>query len=151
MSIHKSSTLEQMQAEEHIFALTEQKLGFSLKKNPKIYLSDSVYSYIQPDFFSEEEKVIGEIFAHIGKPKVGQKHKIANDILKMLLFEEKQSEKYRKMIVVCDMEMYQYLHGESFLAESIRCFEVTVVYIEVDEKTQRDIALAQKRQKMVNS
>lgn len=60
------------------------------------------YTYIQPDFYSEEPGIIGEIFAHIGKPKKAQDNKIANDIWKMLLLEKITGKQFRKVIVVCD-------------------------------------------------
>ena len=85
---HKSSSHIQIQAEELIFGEVEKLLDIKLDKNPKIYLADNAFTYIQPDFYSEKENVIGEIFAHIGKPKKAQDNKIANDVLKMLLLEK---------------------------------------------------------------
>ena len=77
----------QMQAEDIIFSKVEEQLGIKLERNPKIYLRDNAFTYMQPDFYSSEQCIIGEIFAHIGKPKKAQDNKIANDILKMLLLE----------------------------------------------------------------
>ena len=54
--------------------------------------------YICPDFYSEENKTIGEIHAHIGRLKGSQPDKIASDVLKMLLFEKEQGIKYKKYI-----------------------------------------------------
>ena len=65
----KSSSIEQQRAEERIFALVERELNIKLEKNPVLYLSNNKYTYIQPDLYSAEHRVIGEIFAHIGKPK----------------------------------------------------------------------------------
>ena len=64
--------------------------NINLEKNKKIFLADNAFIYIQPDFYSEEDHVIGEIFAHIGKSKKAQDNKNANDILKMLLLEKKK-------------------------------------------------------------
>ena len=103
MSIgQKSSSIEQMRAEEKIFSLVEKALNVPLEKNPKLYLANNEYTYIQPDFYSAERCIIGEIFAHVGKPKKAQDNKIANDILKMLLLEKISGKHYRKIIVVCD-------------------------------------------------
>ena len=82
MEAHKSSSHVQMQAEEMLFQKVESIIGVKLEKNEKVYLADNAYTYIQPDFYSEESKIIGEIFAHIGKPKKAQDNKIANDVLK---------------------------------------------------------------------
>ena len=72
----KSSSIEQMQAEDIIFALTEKMLGATLEKNKKIFLADNAFTYIQPDFYSAESLIVGEIFAHIGKPKKAQDNKL---------------------------------------------------------------------------
>lgn len=144
---YKSSSHVQMQAEELLFHKVEDLLHISLDKNKQIFLADNAFTYIQPDFYSEKNCVIGEIFAHIGKPKKAQDNKIANDILKMLLLEKKTNTKYRKIIVVCDEAEQKKLQGLSALAESIRQFEVEIMYIEIDEDTRNQIIEAQKLQR----
>ena len=148
--LHKSSSHVQMQAEEVIFQKVEEMLGISLEKNRKLYLADNAFTYIQPDFYSEDSKIIGEIFAHIGKPKKAQDNKIANDVLKMLLLEKITGHQYRKMIVVCDAAEQKKLHGQSALAESIRQFGIEIMYIELDDNMRNQIIKAQELQKMTN-
>lgn len=147
---HKSSAHVQMQAEEVLFHKVEDLLNVNLNKNKKIFLADNAFTYIQPDFYSEEDGIIGEIFAHIGKPKKAQDNKIANDILKMLLLEKKTSKQYRKIIVVCDEDEQKKLKGLSALAESIREFDVEIMYIELEENIRNQIIEAQKLQRMTN-
>lgn len=149
-NLHKSSSHVQMQAEDILFYKVEDMLSTKLEKNKKLYLSDNAFTYIQPDFYSEESNLIGEIFAHIGKPKKGQDNKIANDILKMLLFEKIKEKKFRKIIVVCDDAEYKKLKGQSALAESIRQFDVEIVFIELEESVRNKIIEAQENQKMTN-
>lgn len=148
---NKSSSLEQAEAERVIFNKIEEVLKFSLKANPKIYLADNAFTYIQPDFYSEEETIVGEIFAHIGKPKKAQDNKIANDILKMLLLEKVHNKRYRKIIVICDENEEKKLQGMSALAESIRQFEIEIIRIEIPEHIKNNILDAQNRQKMINA
>ena len=112
---------------------------------------DNAFIYIQPDFYSEEDHVIGEIFAHIGKSKKAQDNKNANDILKMLLLEKKTNKQYRKIIVVCDEAEEKKLQGLLALAESIRQFDIEIMYIELDENTRNQIIEAQKLQRMTNA
>lgn len=150
METHKSSSHVQMQAEELIFQKVEDVLNIKLEKNRKIYLADNAFTYIQPDFYSEECKIIGEIFAHIGKPKKAQDNKIANDVLKMLLLEKITGQQYRKMLVVCDAAEQKKLHGQSALAESIRQFSVEIMYIELEDNMREQIIKAQELQKMTN-
>lgn len=148
---HKSSSHVQMQAEELIFGEVEKNLSIKLDKNPKLYLADNAFTYIQPDFYSKEANIIGEIFAHIGKPKKAQDNKIANDILKMLLLERITGKTFRKIIAVCDISEKKKLQGQSVLAESIRQFNVEIMYIEIDEDTRKQIVEAQELQKMTNA
>ena len=77
-SIHKSSSYIQMKAENVIFHEIENLLNVKLEKNKKIFLLDNSYTYMQPDFYSMENRIVGEIFAHVGKPKKAQDNKIAN-------------------------------------------------------------------------
>lgn len=145
----KSSSNEQQEIEKYVFAKLEAMLQVSLQNNPKIYLADGVH--IEPDFYSEEETVVGEIFAHHGKLKVGQSHKVAQDILKMLLLEKMRGRTYRKYLVVCDGEIEKALTGKSALAESIRQFEVELICIALPEDLRNKILIAQNRQVMVNA
>ena len=147
----KSSSMEQMRAEEKIFSLVEKALGVKLEKNPKLFLANNEYTYIQPDFYSADNCIIGEIFAHIGKPKKAQDNKIANDILKMLLLEKIAKRSYRKIIVVCDEAEKKKLQGMSALSESIRQFGIEILYIQIDEQLRQEILNAQERQKMTNA
>ena len=148
---YKSSSLEQQETEKHIFLMVEELLGVKLENNKKIFLADNSFTYIQPDFYSETELIIGEIFAHIGKPKKAQDNKIANDILKMLLLEKITGKYFRKIIVVCDEEEQKKLQGLSALAESIRQFGIEIMKIEIDDDLRNMILNAQKRQKMINA
>lgn len=147
----KSSSVEQMQAEDIIFALTEKMLGATLEKNKKIFLADNAFTYIQPDFYSEESLIVGEIFAHIGKPKKAQDNKIANDVLKMLLLEKITGQHYRKIIVVCDEAEKKKLEGLSALAESIRQFGIEVMMVHIEDDLRTQLLEAQNRQKMTNA
>ena len=93
-----------------------------MKRNEKVVLSEGIH--IVPDLYSEKDRIVGEIFAHIGSLKVGQQHKLSQDILKMLLLEKTKGIKYRKMIIIVDEKIEQYLKGKSFIAESIRQFDI---------------------------
>ena len=148
---HKSSSHVQQQAEDVLFDKLKELLNVEVEKNPKILLSNQGLTYIRPDFYSAEHCVVGEIFAHIGKPKKAQDNKIANDILKMLLLEKVKGKQHRKIIVVCDDTEKKTLEGKSALAESIRQFGVKIMHIKIDSEMQKQILQAQARQKMTNA
>ena len=150
MDMHKSSSHIQIQAEEMMFSKIEHLFEIKFEKNKKIYLADNTYTYMQPDFYSEEFSIVGEIFAHIGKPKKAQDNKISNDILKMLLLDKISGKQYRKIIAVCDKKEMKKLMGQSVLAESIRQFGVEVILVELDEDMRNKILEAQEIQRMTN-
>lgn len=146
----KSSSLEQQMAEDEIFCMVEDWLGCKVSRNPKIKMNNNDKVHIEPDFYSEEHSIIGEIFAHIGKNKVGQKNKIANDILKMLLIEKDRDRRYRKIIVVCDEQEEKSLTGKSALAESVKQFGIEIKRVKISEDLKDTILSAQNRQVMIN-
>lgn len=148
---YKSSTTEQIEAEKIIFGKVKNILGRNLDANKPIFIADNAYTYIQPDFYSEKDLIIGEIFVHIGKPKKAQDNKISNDILKMLLLEKITNKKYRKILVVCDEAELKKLKGMSALAESIRQFDIELMYVEIEDCLREKIVSAQSRQKMTNA
>lgn len=148
---YKSSSEEQQYAENIIFAEIEKVLGITLTKNPKIYLNDNK-THIQPDFYSETNCIVGEIFSHIGNYKVGQSHKIASDILKMLLLDKVKNKKHRKIFAVCsDEEKNKLENSSSWLSESIKQFEIKIIKIDISDDLKEKILSAQNRQKMVNN
>ena len=151
INTNKSSSTEQQYAGHIIFSEVEQLLNVKLVENPKIYLADNRYTYIEPDFYTEENCIVGEIFAHIGKLKKAQDNKIANDILKMLLLDRVTEKKYRKIIVVCDEAQENKLKGLSALAESIRQFGIEIIKVDISDDLKKQITDAQERQKMINA
>ena len=146
----KSSSLEQQRAEDEIFCMVEDWLGGKVSRNLKVKMSNNDSVHIEPDFYSEEYSIIGEIFAHIGGNKRGQSTKIANDILKMLLLEKITGKQFRKIIAVCDDAEKKKLQGQSVLAESIRQFGIEIMYVELEDNMRNQIIEAQERQKMTN-
>lgn len=148
---HKSSSHVQMDAEDVIYHKVEDLLHIKFERNMKLYLADNPFTYMQPDFYSTEHCIVGEIFVHIGKPKKAQDNKIANDILKMLLLDKITGKHYRKIIVVCDIDEKKKLDGKSVLAESIRQFGIEVMYVEIAKEMQQQILNAQALQEMTNA
>lgn len=144
----QSNSFEQQMAEQIIFQKVQNWLNKNLKENAKILVGKT---YMQPDFYSKEDGIIGEIFAHIGKPKKGQDNKIANDILKMLLLEKLEKRTYRKIIVVCDEQEMKKITGTSVLAECIRQFDIEVKMINIETDLRTMLIAAQKRQRMINA
>lgn len=146
---YKSSSFEQQNAETYVASMVEGWLGCQMERNAKVVLSSGIH--IEPDLYSEDERIICEIFAHIGVLKVGQQHKISQDILKMLLLDKTTGFQYRKIIVVADDKVEKYLYGKSFIAESIRQFGIEVKKINLSDEIRMSVSNAQVRQIMINS
>lgn len=144
----KSDSSEQQNAEGFMAVIAEEWLGCHVERNAKVFLSDGVH--IEPDLYSEENKVICEISAHIGSLKVGQKHKFSQDILKMLLLEKSKGTQFRKVIIVADKKVEDYLNGNSFIAESIRQFGIEIKRIDLPKEIRDSVSNAQTRQVMIN-
>lgn len=145
----KSDSTEQQVAEIYLGDMAEEWLGCELDRGAKIWIADGVH--IKPDLFSERENIICEVYAHIGKLKVGQQHKISQDILKMILLDKCTGKTYRKLIIIADEKVENQLKGLSFIAESIRRFGIEIKRIELPEDIKKSVCQAQKRQIMVNT
>lgn len=146
--MNKSDSREQQLMERVVFERVQEKLKIKLEKNPKISVGDSHLSYIQPDFYSKEYRIIGEIFVHIGATKKAQNNKISNDIMKMLLLDKKHNMLYRKIIVLCDDNVIKKLTGKSWLSECIREFDIEILKIDLTDEERYLIRNAQNRQVM---
>ena len=91
----------QQEIEKKLLERLKSKLELNaadLKNNPTLSLSNEKAT-IEPDFYSEERRMIGEVHSHLGKLKAAQKHKISNDILKMLLFEKIRNGTFKKSLL----------------------------------------------------
>ena len=105
--------------------------NIELNENPSLLLDEESKSYICPDFFSESEKIIGEIHSHIGRLKPAQQNKIARDVLKMILYDKIHGSSFQKYIVVCDLEEIKQLSGDSFLSVAIREYEIKLELVDI--------------------
>jgi len=141
-----SSSAYQRQIEKIIFSEIQKSLGADLVSNVQVPINSTKGIYINPDFYSKERRIIGEIHTHAGRLKGGQPKKIAGDILKMLLHDKVNHCEYTKYIVVCDQEEYDQLTGNNMLAETIRQFDIHVLLIPLDEKMHETLREVMKKQ-----
>lgn len=118
----------------------------SLVSNVKVQLDDHGSTFIFPDFYSEQNKIIGEIHAHIGRLKGAQPDKIASDVLKMLLYEKSSGYEWNKYIAVCSKEEFDQLRGNSFLADAIREFGVELLFVDLPADMRSVLSECMKRQ-----
>ena len=141
----------QQRIESVLFQKTEDYLlDDTLLSNPKVLIEGDEGVTIVPGFLSTEHGVVGEIYAHIGRIKPAQAHKIAADVLKMLLYEKTQGRRLKKYIVVCDEQVEDYLKGQSYLSAAISQFGVEVLYFPLEATDVVELKAAQDRQNIYN-
>ncbi|MBP5385537.1 MAG: hypothetical protein J6Y57_11290 [Lachnospiraceae bacterium] len=126
--------------------LTKKLSANSLVANPTLKYKNDPSVSIRPDFYSEEDHIIGEIHSHEGRLKAAQQKKIAADILKMLSFEKDFGEDFKKYIVVCDKEEYEQLQGGSYLAYAIKQYGVELMLLKLDKDHKKQLRKAMKEQ-----
>lgn len=114
----------------------------TLKSNPEVT--------IKPNFYSASAGIIGEIHTHYGKMLPAQKHKVAADVLKMLLFEQDSGRKLQKFIVVCSQREYDWLTGNSYVAQAARMNGIEVILNPLDENLEELVKKARKDQNLYN-
>ena len=134
----------QQEIEEYLFNKISEKLGVKFEHNPTICLNEEKKVYIEPDFYSEEKRIVGEIHTHKGRLKPAQRHKV----LKMLLLDEVHGTKYKKYIVVCSDEEEKQLKGSSHLAFTLKTFEIEVKKITLPEELDKKLEETMKKQDM---
>ena len=145
----RSNSEEQRSIENYVIREIERILGFPLERNVSVQLADNIY--INPDFYSNDQTIVGEIYAHVVTLKVGQQRKISQDILKLLLLDKSKDVSYRKIITVVDDTVEKYLKGKSFIAESIRQFGIEIIRINLSDELYCTIQNAQSRQNLINN
>ena len=139
----------QQEIENDLFKAFCEKYHYdTLEQNPTIYLNEEKTVYIKPDFYSEEKRIVGEIHTHKGSLKPAQRHKVAGDVLKMLLLDKVHDTTYTKYIVVCSDEEEKQLKGSSHLAFTLKTFEIEVEKITLPEELDKKLEETMKNQDM---
>ena len=109
-------------------------------------------THFELDFYFYDKKnnkyLIGEIYAHRGKLKDGQKKKLAKDCLKLIAIEKhfNQQNTFEKQIICVDKKVEDYLKGDSWFAEVFDLFGITVKCEELETELNTEIEEAQNRQ-----
>lgn len=144
---HLSDSNVQMVAEKLILEGLETKLNIptgSLQAK-KIMFDDKVG--IEIDGYSEEHKIMVEVFSRIGKLLPAHYEKLANDILKLKLAEDIHKVHHKKYIAVCGEDAERYLRGSSWKAFAAKYYDFEIVHIGLSSDNREIILNAQKQQK----
>ncbi len=143
---HQSSSHEQRAAEPVILAGVAAR--FNVELTPAtLSLADG--ARVDVDGAAPDRSVLVEVFAHQGRLRGGQFHKVARDALKLITVA-RQHPNARLVIAFGDDEAATCVTGRSWLAEALRTWGIDVVVVELDDTVRAGLTAAQGRQVMVN-
>lgn len=90
--------------------------------------------------------VLVEVFAHVGPSKSGQRHKVANDMAKLLLAERRLGVQCRKVIAVIDRAAIAH-HERGWVGEFAQAFGFEVIVVPGFEMRHEAMRAVQARQR----
>lgn len=94
-----------------------------------------------------ERPTLVEVFAHVGRSKGGQRHKIAHDMTKLLLAERLLDVPCRKIIAVIDEAAVMHLRRPGWNREFVDRFEIDVLVVKGFEGAHAAMRAVQQRQR----
>lgn len=147
MQIHLSDSADQREAEVVLLAGLSKAIGVQLTPRR---LSIGEASQVVLDGCSEDGCIFAEIYAHIGQTKGAQRHKIARDVLKLVVVEAELRRPCRKILGFADHAAASYLRGKSWLAAVVQALQIEVHVIDLPAEWRDRLQCAQARQVMVN-
>jgi hypothetical protein len=143
---HASDSREQRLAEPLILASVGKELGVELAPR-SLRLEHG--ARVDVDGVAPDESVLVEVFAHQGRLRGGQFHKVARDALKLITL--KRSRPAAQLVLAFgDPDAAAGVTGASWLAEALRAWGVAVLVAELDDALRAGLSAAQTRQVMVN-
>jgi hypothetical protein len=104
---------------------------------------------VQVDGYSKNELTACEVFAHVGKLKSGQVHKIAQDVLKLIYLDKKLNKKHKKVLLFADDEAckpFAKAGNAKWLADCLREFGIETWVVPLPEKTKVQLLEWQEKQ-----
>lgn len=143
---HASDSLQQRTAEPLILAGVSKTLGVEL--TPRSLRLDGG-ARVDVDGVAPDESVFVEIFAHQGRLKGAQFHKVARDALKLITLRRTRTTS-KLIIAFGDPEAAACVTGASWLAEALSSWEIEVLVVDLEDAVRDGLRAAQVRQVMVN-
>jgi hypothetical protein len=143
---HSSDSAEQRAAEPEILRLLAAKLNTSLAPET---LQLPGGARVDVDGVDPDRRFFVEVFAHQGRLKGGQIHKVARDALKLITVGREHPDA-RLIIAFGDVAAAAGVVGKSWLAEALRTWHVETFVAEISDLTRDALLQAQTRQVMVN-
>jgi hypothetical protein len=139
-----SDSSAQIAAEATILAALGATLGIPLVQGQEFPIGTT---HVRPDGVAADESVFVEVFAHIGRLKRGQRHKVSTDALKLLASRESRPDA-RLILVFADEVAASSVSG--WRAETLKANGIEIHVVALGPEDRAEIQAAQARQKMVN-
>jgi ApbE superfamily uncharacterized protein (UPF0280 family) len=143
---HLSDSSEQRSAEPLIRQAVSVAVGVEL--TPKS-LRLNGGARVDVDGVAQDGSVFVEIFAHQGRLKGAQFHKVARDALKLITLGCSRPES-RLIIAFGDADAAACVSASSWFAEALRTWAIEVLVVNLDADVRAGLRSAQARQIMVN-
>lgn len=141
---HASDASVQIAAEATILAALSKAIGIPFTQGVTLPVGAA---HVRPDGVGTDESVFVEVFAHIGKLKGGQQHKVSTDALRLLAIRGLRPNA-RLILAFADDAAAASVSG--WRAETLKAngIEIHVVSLSAEERAK--IEAAQAKQKMIN-
>lgn len=143
---HRSDSRAQRDAEPLMREKVAEHIGKSL--SPATVQLESG-ALVQVDGASDDESVLVEILAPQGPLRGGQRHKVAQDALKLITLGRSRPGA-QLILAFADADAAAYASKGTWLAEAVAAWGISVLVVELDQAVRTGIRDAQVRQEMVN-
>jgi len=144
--VHLSSSAEHLAAEPLILAGVAEVLGVGLAPRS---LTLPGGARVDVDGVAADESVLVEVFAHQGRLRGGQFHKVSRDALKLITLARNRHDA-KLVIAFGDQAAADCVTKRSWLAEALQTWRIEVVVVELEPAVRDGLRSAQVRQVMVN-
>ncbi|WP_281337242.1 hypothetical protein [Flavobacterium eburneipallidum] len=102
------------------------------------------------DFYNEEKKIIGEIYAGIDKINSAQKKKIITDCFKMVYAEKLLDCDCVKMLIFIDENIEKAFKGSSWASKAIEEYKIKTRVIKISEGDMKKLIATKELQQRSN-
>lgn len=118
---HPSNSKVQREIEEMIVQSISKKENCTFIK--KVKIKDVKFEF---DFYNEEKKIIGEVYAGIDNLSAGSKRKVITDCFKLIYAEKLLGYQCNKQLVFIDEKIKGKFEGKSWVSNAIKEYGIQI-------------------------
>lgn len=139
---------EQLRAEGEIRAQLAADLGVVWREDRAVVIPLPNGSRPEVDAVSVDGRTLVEIYAHQGRLRGGQVHKVARDALKLITIARNMQG--ATLHIAFASEAAKDSASRGWLGEALAIWGVNTRVVRIAEETRRELEVAQQRQRMIN-